>query len=117
MSEKATSLDKSGRLSFFNLRSQCWWQMREDLDPDAENGICLPPDSDLLKELCAPRWELSGMAIKVESRDDIIDRVGRSPDRASALILARMDTPKVPALRYLDRESNQTSALDWNPYR
>lgn len=117
VSEKATSLDKSGRLSFFNLRSQCWWQMREDLDPDAENGICLPPDPDLLKELCAPRWELSGMTIKVESRDDIIERVGRSPDRASALILARMDTPKVRALRYLDRESAPDNVLDWNPYK
>ena len=79
--------------------------------------MCKDYNADLLKELCAPRWELSGMAIKVESRDDIVDRVGRSPDRASALILARMDTPKVPALRYLDRESNQASALDWNPYR
>lgn len=117
VSEKATSLDKSGRLSFFNLRSQCWWQMREDLDPDAENGICLPPDPDLLKELCAPRWELSGMTIKVESREDIIERVGRSPDRASALILARMDTPKVRAMRYLDRESAPDNVLDWNPYK
>jgi hypothetical protein len=116
VSEKATAMDRSGRLSFFNLRSQCWWQMREDLDPDLENGICLPPDPDLLKELCAPRWELSGMTIKVESRDDIIDRVGRSPDRASALILARMDTPKVRALRHLDRESAPDNALDYNPY-
>lgn len=117
VSEKATSLDKSGRLSFFNLRSQSWWQMREDLDPDAENGICIPPDPDLLKELCAPRWELSGMTIKVESRDDIVARVGRSPDRASALILARMETPKVPALRYLDRATAPDNVLDWNPYR
>lgn len=116
VSEKATAMDKSGRLSFFNLRSQCWWQMREDLDPDAENGICLPPDSDLLKELCAPRWELSGMSIKVESRESIVERVGRSPDRASALILARMDTPKVAALRYLGRESAPDNVLDWNPY-
>ena len=116
VSEKATARDKSGRLSFFNLRSQSWWQMREDLDPDAENGICLPPDADLLAELCAPRWELSGMTLKVESREDIIDRVGRSPDRASAVILARMDTPKVPALRYLDRESAPDNSLDYNPY-
>jgi hypothetical protein len=117
VSEKATARDKSGRLSFFNLRSQSWWQMREDLDPDAENGICLPPDPDLLAELCAPRWELSGMTLKVESREDIIERVGRSPDRASALILARMDTPKVPALRYLDREAAPNNALDYDPYK
>jgi hypothetical protein len=117
VSEKATALDKSGRLSFFNLRSQSWWQMREDLDPNEENGIALPPDPELAKELCAPRWEMSGLTIKVESREDIVKRVGRSPDRASALILARMDTPKVRALRYLDHVSAPDNVLDWNPYK
>lgn len=117
VSEKATTRDKSGRLGFFNLRSQLWWQMREALDPDAENGICLPPDPELLKELCAPRWELSGMTIKVESREEIVKRVGRSPDRASAIVLALMDTPKVPPLRYLDREAAPDNVLDYDPYR
>lgn len=115
VAEKATGRDRSGRLGFFNLRSQTWWDMREALDPDIENGICLPPDPELLKELCAPRWELSGMTIKVESRDEIVKRVGRSPDRASALVLALMETPKVPQLRYLDRET-QESVLDYDPY-
>lgn len=117
VSEKATARDKSGRLGFFNLRSQLWWEMREALDPDAENGICLPPDPELLKELCAPRWELSGMTIKVESREEIVKRVGRSPDRASALALARMDVPKVPPLRYLDREATPDNVLEYDPYK
>lgn len=117
VAEKARATDKSGRLTFMNLRSQLWWQMREDLDPEADNGIALPPDPDLAKELCAPRWELSGMTIKVESRDEIIDRVGRSPDRATAVVLARMDTPKVKALRYLDRATRENSALAYDPYK
>lgn len=117
VSERATSTDRSGRLTFFNLRTQLWWQMREALDPDAETGICLPPDPELAKELCAPRWELSGTTIKVESRDDIVKRVGRSPDRASAVVLALMETPKVSQLRYLAREAAPASALDWDPYR
>jgi hypothetical protein len=116
VAERPTSMDKSGRLSFLNLRAQLWWQMREALDPQADNGIALPDDPDLAKELCAPRWELSGMTIKVESRDDIVKRVGRSPDRATAVILALIETPKVRALRYLDRESAPDNALDYNPY-
>lgn len=115
VSERATSLDKSGRLSFFNLRSQLWWQMREALDPAADNGIALPPDKDLLAELCAPRWELSGMTIKVEGREDIVKRVGRSPDRASAVVLALIDTPKLRDLRAMG--DNDKHNLDWNPYR
>lgn len=116
VSEKALGTDKSGRLTFFNLRSQLWWRMRELLDPDADNGIALPPDNDLLKELCAPRWEISGMTVKVESREDIIDRVGRSPDRATAVILAAIDTPKVASVRYLDRMTQGTSMADYDPY-
>ena len=50
--------------------------------------MTLPQDQRLLADLTAPRWELSGSTIKVESRDDILKRIGRSPDFASALILA-----------------------------
>lgn len=114
VAEKANATDRSGRLSFFNLRSQLWWQFRELLDPNADNGIALPPDPELAKELCAPRWELSGMTIKVESRDQIIERVGRSPDRATAVILAQIDYPKVRAIRAMAEPDNP--CLEWNPY-
>lgn len=91
--------DKSGRLSFFNLRTDLWWGFRELLDPTNDTGICLPPDPALLAELCAPRFSVSGKTIKVESREDIIKRVGRSPDRATAVILASIDVPKIAAMR------------------
>lgn len=117
VSEKATAGDKSGRLRFFNLRSQLWWQMREDLDPANDTGAALPPDPELAKELCAPRWSLSGMTIQVESRDEIIKRVGRSPDRASALILARITTPKVHLLRAMGQPDPASAALNYDPYR
>lgn len=94
VAEKATGSDRSGRLSFFNLRSQLWWQFRELLDPANNTGVALPPNNRLRSELCAPRWEMSGMRIKVESREDIIERTGKSPDLASAYILANIYTPK-----------------------
>ena len=93
-SEKALGTDKSGRLTFYNQRSEDWWRMRELLDPSNNHGVCLPPDPELLKELCAPQWAISGFVIKVESRQDIIDRVGRSPDRATAVVLAARDVVK-----------------------
>lgn len=112
--EKAQSKDRSGRLSFFNLRSELWWKMRELLDPANDTGIALPPDPQLAKELCTPKWEVSGMTIKVESRDDIIKRIGKSPDMASALILAAMDVPKVAALQAANYQAN---VLDFDPMR
>jgi len=93
VSEKAMGKDQSGRLSFFNQRSELWWMMRESLDPLNNYGIALPPDKKLLADLCAPTWEPRGFTIYVESREEIKKRIGRSPDRASALLLAQLDTP------------------------
>jgi hypothetical protein len=94
VSEASNARDMSGRLGFFNLRSQLGWQFREMLDPANDTGIALPPDSELLADLCAYSWRLRGSDIYVESREEIVKRIGRSPDRASAVILASMDTPK-----------------------
>lgn len=93
--ETSTATDISGRLGFFNLRSQLWWQMRELLDPANNTGVCLPPDKQLLSDLTAPTWTPEGKKIKVESREQIIDRIKRSPDHGSAYILGMIDTPKV----------------------
>lgn len=99
VAEAANATDKSGMLRFFNLRSQLWWKFRELLDPANATGIALPPDQQLLAELCAPKWELSGKTLKVESREDIVKRIGRSPDRATAYILAAIDVPKISAIK------------------
>jgi len=94
VAEGSSARDKSGRLGFKNLRSELIWRMREALDPEANNGIALPPDPRLRADLCAYHWHPSGALIQVESREEVIKRIGRSPDWASAYILALMDTPK-----------------------
>ena len=99
VSEAATGTDKSGRLRFKNQRSELWWKFREALDPASNTGIAIPPDSRLLADLCAPTWELSGSVIQVASRDQILAKIGRSPDFASAYVLALLDTPKVDDIR------------------
>ena len=94
VAESARGMDRSGRLLFRNLRSELWWRMREALDPANNTGIALPPDRQLLADLCAPTWSLSGATIAVASREEIVKRIGRSPDYGSAFILALMDTAK-----------------------
>lgn len=111
---KATARDKSGRLTFKNLRTQLWWQMREALDPANNTGIALPPDSRLLADLTAPKWKLQGSEIYVESREDIVKRIGRSPDWASAYILALIDMPKRRALQAIAQKHN-TGGLNYDP--
>lgn len=113
VAESATGVDKSGRLRFKNLRSQLYWRMREALDPANNTGICLPPDKRLLADLCAPTWKLVGQTIQVASREEIIDRIGRSPDYASAYVLALMDTPK---RSILDDMGITKQRKDYDPY-
>lgn len=113
VSERAMGTDKSGRLRFFNQRSELWWKFREGLDPDNNKGWCLPPDTRLIADLCAPKWELSGSIIKVEGREELVKRLGRSPDRASAIILAQLDTPK---LHFLPGAQSRRARGEYDPY-
>lgn len=116
VAEAAVGTDKSGRLRFKNLRSELWWRMREALDPTNNTGIALPPDPALLADLCAPTWELSGSTIYVASREQIMEKIGRSPDYGSAYVLALMDTPKRAALRALLGVSGSRRRKDYDPY-
>lgn len=88
-----------GGMPFANWKSYLWWAMREDLDPKNNRGVQLPPDKNLLRDLTAPLWKPRGGAIMVESRDDIIKRIGRSPDWGTACVLARLDTPRPEDIR------------------
>ena len=87
-------LDKSKQLRFYNLRAELWWKFREALDPSAPDPISIPPGQDIRSDLCGPLWSLRGGKILIESKDDLIKRIGRSPDKGDALIYASVVTPK-----------------------
>lgn len=112
VSERSTATDKSGRLTFRNQRSGLWWAFRELLDPNANNGIALPPGRDLLLELSSPKWTLQGSTIYVESREEIKKRIGRSPDKATALILAAIRAPKMDMASRPSEHANARRGYD-----
>ncbi len=112
VAEKSLGTDKSGLMRFANLRSELWWKFREWLDPTNNTGAMLPDDPELLAELCAPKWHAQGPIVVVESRDEIVKRVGRSPDLASAFVLGLMDTPKIDEYR----RSLKQGSRDYDPY-
>lgn len=87
-SEGSDKRDKSGQLGFINKRAEWWWGVREALDPTSGQDIALPPDPELRSDLCAPRWKLSMRGIQVESKDEIIKRIGRSPDKGDSCVYA-----------------------------
>lgn len=81
-------------LAFVNLRALTWWRMREALDPNSPHPISLPLDQKLRGDLCAPRWRPTTRGILVESKEEIIKRIGRSPDDGDAYTMALWATPK-----------------------
>lgn len=87
-SETSDALDRSGRLTFVNKRAEWHWRVREALDPTSGQDVALPPDPQLLSDLCAPRWRITPRGIQVEAKADIVARIGRSPDRGEAVIYA-----------------------------
>jgi hypothetical protein len=87
-SNASKARDRSGRLGFANKRAEAWWHMRELLDPAYGEEIALPPDPELLSDLCAPRWGMTVRGVKVEDKDEIGERIGRSPDCGDAVVYA-----------------------------
>ena len=81
--------DISGELGFINRRAEAWWSFRESLDPTYDSQIALPEDDELLGDLTSPRWKVTSTGrIQIESKDDIKERIGRSPDKGDAVVQA-----------------------------
>ena len=68
--------------------------MREALDPVNGYGLALPPVPRLRADLCTPLWKLTPRGIQIELKEDIIKRLGRSPDHGDAAVLALIATPR-----------------------
>jgi len=109
------SKDRTGMLAFYNTRSELWWRMRELLDPANNFGAALPPDSRLKADLCAPLFYPEGKIIRVEGREEIIKRIGRSPDWASAYLLALYETPRWEDLPGQTGRATNSRVIDYDP--
>ncbi|HOW77938.1 MAG TPA: terminase family protein [Verrucomicrobiota bacterium] len=96
--EGSKATDSSGKLHFANVRAEAYWRLREALDPARGAGLALPDDPELLGDLKAPRWAMQTNGIQIERKEDIIKRIGRSPDCGDAVALAWLGTSLVPAL-------------------
>lgn len=74
---------------FANSKAEMFWNLRERLE---EGSISLPPDRKLHDELMSIRWSPTAAGrIKMESKSDLKNRIGRSPDRADAVAMAYYD--------------------------
>jgi len=88
--EATTKRSRDGKMRFTNTRSAAYWMFREALDPAQDGGspINLPEDPVLVADLTAPTFEITPNGIKVEKKEDVCDRLGRSTDRGDAVVMA-----------------------------
>jgi hypothetical protein len=90
-SGKTGARDRSGKFGFVNVRSAAYWQLRELLDPAYEPTLALPPDDLMISDLTTPTWEVTtGLPpkIKIMTKDDVVEKLGRSPDRGDAVAMS-----------------------------
>lgn len=78
---------------FLNKRAELWWAGRER--SRLEQWDLGAVSDEVVAELTAPRYVIldSGGKVKIEPKDEVIKRMGRSPDLADALLLAFHDGP------------------------
>jgi len=88
--EKSVRRTADGKLGFTNKRTEAYWRFREALNPEQPQGspIALPDDGQLLADLTAPGYELTPNGIKLETKESVIDRLGRSTNRGDAVVMA-----------------------------
>ena len=89
-SAKTEKTDRTGSVTFVNVRALMWWNMREMLDPENGENVALPDDELLIGDLVAVRRMpmRSDGKLLIESKDDIRKRIARSTDDGDACCLA-----------------------------
>lgn len=85
--EKSEYRDKSKKLKMRNKRAEMYWLMRDALDPKDGDDIALPPNKELMADLCSARYSVTSAGVLVEDKEQIKARIGRSPDEGEAIMM------------------------------
>jgi phage terminase large subunit len=99
---------------YYNKRSEMWFMMAAWV----KRGAVLPNIPELAAELVTPTYTFINGKFRLEEKDQIKDRLGRSPDFADALALT-FALPEMPAslssYGILDRNANKAIS-EFDPF-
>jgi hypothetical protein len=72
-----------------NMRAELYWSFHDALNPESGEEVELPPDEELVEELVAAGFEITASGLLIESKKELVkpERLGRSPDKADAVLL------------------------------
>ncbi len=113
---QAESRDRSrcGVYRFYNRRAKVYYQFREALDPSQPGGsrIALPMDTQLFADLTSILFteekDGTGLMIKLEPKERLVKRSGKSPNEGDAVVMSWSHGLKIENA-YNDWHSNANS--------
>lgn len=102
---------------YFNKRSEMWFEMANWI----KRGGVLPNIPELAAELTTPTYTFQNGKFRIEEKDQIKERLGRSPDYADALALT-FALPEMPASMSaltglpIDRNTVNKAECEFDPF-
>lgn len=99
---------------FFNKRTEMWWTMAEWI----KRGGALPKMPELIKELTAPEYFYHQGKLRLEEKDSVKVKLGKSPDLADALALtfALADMPAQDSIQALLVTNKSRLKYEFDPF-
>jgi hypothetical protein len=99
---------------YHNKRAEIWMEMADWV----KGGGALPNVPELMGELTIPQYSYMSGKFIIEPKDDIKERLGRSPNYADALALtfSMPDMPNEMAERLRKMRNNQHASTEFDPY-
>lgn len=104
----APAIDKQ---RYENRRVEGWLNMANAI----REGLSLPNVTGLVKELITPTYTFSGGKFRLEHKDMIKKRLGKSPDLADALALTYM-LPEMPSKALASVGRPASAITEFDPY-
>ncbi|MFN3247699.1 hypothetical protein [Roseibium album] len=101
---------RDSKIPFYNFRAQLYWRLREALHPKSGLGLAIKRSAAIKAQLTAHRWKLKGGKILIESKEEIKERVGSSPDEADAIVMGLEWKDQAELKKVLTKQSRVESA-------
>lgn len=88
-------------MTFKNYKSYAWFKAREIFK---EGRVDIPDDPILKAQLSGMTWKFtSGEEIMLDTNEDVRERLGQSPDRATTVVMGLDALTKAPVIKPYDR--------------
>lgn len=100
---------------FLNLRAEIWWKLCQNI----KDGASIPDDKLLIGELSTATYSYAKDRIRIEEKDQMKARLGRSPDHSDAAACTHAYPVAIPDTRALVgfdlNQRSDRSKTDYDP--